>query len=401
MAFSAKTKGRCWMVTVQVANMEKSGLTKEQYENPEYLADYLCELWEASGKGRKAGVAVCVSLQGLYHAHIACYGNTTTLKKVSDIFFQSHVEPQLGGKAELQAYLLKEGKYAEKGEQVLCHKGMENIGEPQQGKRSDLDEIEELLNSGATPEEIFETAFRYRKYEKMVKAAYLARRIKETPRIKKMWNEWHWGQPGTGKTYTYIELEEAHPGEVYLCSDYANFGSSGGGFDMYASDPKKYIVLDEFRGEEMRYKQLLSILDIYSRSQLHCRYQNVYALWESVIICSVFPPEQVYSFMVENTKKSVDSIQQLLRRLNVIVYHYINRDGKYRAFKMPASEYIDAKDMVERAREYEKIADEVEAMEKTLENIEEIETQVSMDEFKETWGAVEVTEKPQDGKRKE
>lgn len=69
------------MVTFQIANMEKSGLTKEQYENPEYLADYLCELWENSGKGRKAGVAVCVSLQGLYHAHIAAYGNTTTLKK--------------------------------------------------------------------------------------------------------------------------------------------------------------------------------------------------------------------------------------------------------------------------------------------------------------------------------
>lgn len=68
---------------------------------------------------------------------------------------------------------------------------------------------------------------------------------------------------------------------------------------------------------------------------------------------------------------------------------------------MPASEYIDAKDMVERAREYEKIADEVEAMEKTLESIEEIETQVSLDEFKEAWGAVEVTDKPKDGKRKE
>jgi len=173
MAFSTKTKGRCWMVTVQVANMEKAGLTKEQYEDPDYLADYLCELWEASGKNRKAGVAVCVSLRGLYHAHIACYGNTTTLKKVSDIFFQSHVEPQLGGKSELRAYLLKEGEYAEKGEQVLCHKGIENIAEPQQGNRSDLDEIEELLNSGATPDEIFEAAFRYRKYEKMIKAAYL------------------------------------------------------------------------------------------------------------------------------------------------------------------------------------------------------------------------------------
>lgn len=90
--------------------------------------------------------------------------------------------------------------------------------------------------------------------------------------------------------------------------------------------------------------------------------------------------------MVDDTQKNVDSIQQLLRRLNVIVYHYINKDGKYRAFKMPASEYVDAKDMVDRAREYEKIADEVEA----LENLEETETQMSLDEFKEAWGAEEV-----------
>lgn len=50
------------MVTFQIANMEKSGLTKKEYENPEYLADYICSLWENSGKGRKAGVVVCVSL---------------------------------------------------------------------------------------------------------------------------------------------------------------------------------------------------------------------------------------------------------------------------------------------------------------------------------------------------
>ena len=139
------------------------------------------------------------------------------------------------------------------------------------------------------------------------------------------------------------------------------------------------------------------MLDVYSRNQQHCRYQNVYNLWESVIICSVFPPEQVYSFMVDDDKKkSVDSIQQLLRRLKVIVYHYINKDGKYRAFKMPASDYIDAKDMVERARDYEKKADEVEAMEKTLENLEETATQMSPDEFKDAFGLVEVVDKPED-----
>lgn len=33
--------------------------------------------------------------------------------------YQSHVEPQLGGKKELTAYLLKQGKYAEKNEKIL------------------------------------------------------------------------------------------------------------------------------------------------------------------------------------------------------------------------------------------------------------------------------------------
>lgn len=396
MAFSAKTKGRCWMVTVQVTNMEKLGLTKEQYENPEYLADYLCELWETSGTGRKAGVAVCVSLNGLYHAHMACYGNTTTLKKVSDIFSQSHVEPQLGGKEALKSYLLKEGEYAEKGEQVLCHKGMENIEGPQQGNRSDLDAIEDLLNSGATPEEIFETAFRYRKYEKMIRADYLARRIKETPLIKEMWNEYHWGKSGTGKTYTYIKLAEKHPDNVYLCNDYSNSGSSGGGFDFYANNPTEIVVLDEFKGN-IPYAQLLSLLDKYSRNQSHCRYQNIYNLWTSVIICSIFPPEQVYSFMVDETKKNVDTKQQFFRRLNIIVYHYINKDGKYRTFSMPACDYVNANDMIKRARECEKDADALEELEK-LENLGKTSTQMSLEEFKEAFGLVEGTDKPEDSK---
>lgn len=49
-------------------------------------------------------------------------------------------------------------------------------------------------------------------------------------------------------------------------------------------DPARIIVLDEFRGQ-MSYSQLLAILDVYSRNQIHCRYQNVRALWEKVYIC--------------------------------------------------------------------------------------------------------------------
>lgn len=386
LAFSPNTRGRCWMGTIHIENMIKAGLTKEQYENPEYMADFFISLWENSGKGRKAGIAVCVSSDGCYHGHIACYGNTTTLRKVADILFQSHIEPQLGSKEQLKKYILKEGNYEEKGEKVLFSKGLDAV-QDNQGKRSDLDIIEEMLNNGATPEEIFETSFRYRKYEKMIKADYLARRIKETPLVKEMWNEYHWGRSGTGKTYTYVKMCEKFPDEVYLCNDYANSGASGGGFDFYSSNPAKIIVLDEFRGN-IPYNQFLSLLDVYSRNQQHCRYQNTYNLWTSVIICSIYPPEKAYSFMVDETQKSVDSIQQLMRRLNVIVYHYINKEGKYRSFRMPAQEYIDASDMVERAREYEKIADEVEVLDDVIDN----DGAMSLEEFMKKWDATEVKE---------
>ena len=42
-----------------------------------------------------------------------------------------------------------------------------------QGKRSDLEEIEEMLLKGMTPQEILDKSFRYYKYEKMILHAYM------------------------------------------------------------------------------------------------------------------------------------------------------------------------------------------------------------------------------------
>lgn len=388
MSFSPDTVGRSWFVTVQIKNMIKAGLKEEQYMNYEFLADFLIKLWENSGKARKAGLAICKSEKGLYHVHIACYGNSTTLKNVSNIFFQAHVEPVLG-KAQLKEYILKEGKYVEKGEEVLYSKNIEII-EENQGKRSDLEEIERLLSSGMTPEEIYEVSFRYRKFEKMIKAAYLSKRIKETPLMKEMWNEYHWGRSGSGKTYTYIKLcEKYSPEEVYMCNDYANSGSSGGGFDFYTNNPAKIVVLDEFRGN-IPYNQFLSLLDVYSRNQQHCRFQNTYNLWESVIICSIYPPEKVYSFMVEETQKSVDSIQQLMRRLNVIIYHYVV-NGEYKTFSMPASEYISAEDMMNKAKANELVSTELEQIKKS-----DSDAVMDMELLEKEWGAKVVIDSKED-----
>ncbi len=367
MAFSLDNRSRSWLVTVQVANMEKAGLSKENYEDPDFLANFLIEIWAKSGSGREAGVAVCVSANGLYHAHVACYGNTTTLKRVAEIFFDSHVEPQLGGKSELKCYLEKSGKYEEKGEHVLLTKGLDIIKD-KQGKRNDLEEIQSMLENGSTPNEIFAENFRYRKYEKMIKADYLQRRIKKTPLIKEMHNEYHFGDSGTGKTYVYIKkCEEYSEEEVYLCNDYSNSRGSAGGFDFYANNAAKVIVLDEFRGE-IPYSQMLSILDVYSRNQQHCRFQNVYALWTSVIICSILSPEQVYFNMVDQIQRSRDTFKQFIRRFEIIVYHYINKDGEYKSYSMPASEYKGSDDIIQRALKIEYLNKEWGAKEVRREN---------------------------------
>lgn len=46
MPFAPNTRSRSWMVTIQVANMENAGLTKEEYENAELLANFMIETWE-------------------------------------------------------------------------------------------------------------------------------------------------------------------------------------------------------------------------------------------------------------------------------------------------------------------------------------------------------------------
>ena len=354
--FSSETKSRCWIVTIQEENMKKAGLSEEEYKNPQELAFTFINKWVTSGKGREAGIAVCLSESGCYHAHMACYGNTTTLHNVAKILYDSHTEPQVGRKEQLKAYILKEGKYEEKNEKILYSEGLDCI-QDNQGHRSDIDEISDMLESGLTPSQIFEENFRYRKYEKMIQGAFLDKRIKDTPIVKEMHNEFHFGKSGTGKTHVYIEkCRELSPDEVYLCSDY-----SSGGFDFYKDNPAKILILDEYRGQ-LSYENFLGIFDVYSRRQQHCRYGNTYALWTQVLVCTVLSPEEVYHNMVDNNKNS-DTFEQMMRRLDVIVYHYKYK-GEYKTYEVLASEYPGKDRMIEQAMSLQKFQDDIECAKK-------------------------------------
>lgn len=339
MSFSTTTTGRAWMSTIQIANMQKAGLTEDQYMNCEYVADYFISLWVNSGKGRTAAISVCKSENGCYHCHMALYGNLTTLKKVSELLFDSHVEPQLGGKKELQSYLLKEPPYEEKREKVLYTKGIENI-QDRQGKRSDLDEIQLMIDAGMKPNEIMCQDIKYRKHEKIIKDAYFAKRINETPTYREVKVVWHTGESGTGKTYTYLDLVNTYGEDsVYLMSDY-----SSGGFDLYMGE--EILFMDEYKGG-LNYQTLLDYLEGYKK-QIHCRYANGYALWTEVHITSIYPPEEVYDLMMHNINRKRDSIDQLIKRIDTIIYHYKNSND-YCQYEMPSQRYINYDDLKQRA----------------------------------------------------
>lgn len=45
----------------------------------------------------------------------------------------------------------------------------------------------------------------------------------------------------------------------------------------------------------------------------------------------------------------LDTMKQLFRRINFVIYHFIDEDGKYREFQQPMKEYSDYETLKELA----------------------------------------------------
>lgn len=354
MGFSANYKARAWMVTVQEKNCQN--LEIQEYKAPEVLAKTLTNIWESSSKkgDRVCAVSVCRSANGLYHAHIAAYGNSTTLNCVAKVFGNAHVEPQLGGKEALKGYILKEGKYEEKGEEVLYSLGIENVQDVQ-GNRTDLDVIKEMILEGSSPQEIFDTNIRFRKYEKMILSEYIAKRIKDAPMMKQMYCEWHCGESGSGKSYLFVKLCEKYGrNNIYFLNDMQN-----GGLDLYMEKgAPRILFIDEVKPADVTYRQMLMLTDVYSDAQTHSRFHNTINLWEKVYVTSVYGIREFYNELVSTDKRDVESFEQLQRRFHKVVYHY-KKNNEYKTYEQMREEgysYLsilkDRVDKIERRDEF-------------------------------------------------
>lgn len=300
-------------------------------DDPVECCQKLRDEWITDYPTRSGAWAYCVSAEGLKHVHMVLEDSKAMrFSAIKSTYAHGmHFEATKGSKAEAEGYIKKIGKWQEKGEQVLH---VETYGEIRgnQGARNDLGKIEELILEGKTPREIMEQSFGYRKYEKMIRDAFFAKRSKETPPFRNVEVTWHVGESGSGKSYNYVKLcEEIGEDKVYLLTDYEN-----GGFDGYCAEP--VLFMDEFKGN-MRFQLLLNYLDGY-KVQVHARYSNGMALWDKVHITSVYPPEEVYKNMVDSSVRALDSVAQLKRRIDNIVYHWKDGD-EYREYSMTMKDY--------------------------------------------------------------
>lgn len=274
----------------------------------------------SNNEERTGAWAYCISDKGLHHVHmVLCNSRAMRWSKVKKAYCQGmNFSSTKGTKKEADDYINKRGKFAEKGEtivDIIYH------GEicSNQGHRSDLDRIQELLDEGKTPNEIISMSVRYARLQKCIIAYYNAKKSKEVPVIRDVKVHWFFGGTGCGKSYEYVNLCNKY-GENEVCriTDYDPKYL----FDSYNAE--KVVFFDDFRGYS--WKRFLNFIDVYKINDLPSRYRGKTSCYNEVYITSPLLPHEVYDYQYK--QGGHDGIEQLMRRITDITYYYKNQ-GKY------------------------------------------------------------------------
>lgn len=254
-----------------------------------------------------------------------------------------HLEIMKGNRKSVYDYIKKNYPYEEKDEKVICitYAGLidENSKFSLTSKNKVMNRIEELIEAGVKPNDIFDEDIRLRKEELLIKKAYFAKCAKEIGAYRKVEVYWCIGKSSSGKTREYERLCQSG-NEVYFFSDFSSKGV--GGMDQYAGED--ILFIDNLKPKSLPYGFLLTLLDDYVK-WIRCRYTSVLAIWNKVYITTLFTPESVYAGMVDIADREKDSIDQLLRRIDKYVYYYVDEE-EYKTLEIDALNYTNYQDLV-------------------------------------------------------
>lgn len=122
---------------------------------------------------------------------------------------------------------------------------------------------------------------------------------------------WFFGPTGTGKSRTVkkvvgdkVKKGEIKPDEITIINCFTSNGFAIGMINFKS----KILILDEFRGDSIKFNELLKIID---GTTINIKGSEMYLHLEDIYITSCYSPSEVYKNLGQS-----DSIKQLYRRLN-------------------------------------------------------------------------------------
>lgn len=215
------------------------------------------------------------------HTHVfVCFDSAVRFSTLKKHFPTAHIEAAKGTASQNIDYIRKSGKWADSDKSETTVDGsFEEIGirpNDNKGKRSDLQELYELIEAGYSNSEIiqYNTDF-ILMIEKIdrIRTDILQNKYRGTRRLD-LEVTYVFGVTGSGKTRNILDTYGDE--NIYRVTDYLH------PFDSYACEP--IIVFEEFRST-LPLWEMLNYLDIYPVT-LKARYANKYACYTKVFICT-------------------------------------------------------------------------------------------------------------------
>lgn len=329
-----KHKSRKWLITInnpqdKNISFEKiKEIIKSKYQN----IIYFCYCQEI---GRETHTV---------HIHIFLYSKSPLSGNSLIKTFQGcHLDPANGTCEQNRAYIYKIGKWENTEKEDTRIEGMQfESGEcpvEKPGRRSDLEELKNLLLEGKTNGEIYNINASYMRYASTldrVRQDLIYTKYKNEPRFVEV--EYVHGKTGTGKTRTI--MEKYGYANVYRVTDYTH------PFDGY--EGQDVIIFEEFRSS-LKIQDMLNYLDIYP-VVLPCRYNNKQACFHKIYICTNWTLDQQYESVQQEYKETWNAF---LRRIHTIrdyeddgIYYYkqgIDEYGEINYFTEDGQKYLEYK----------------------------------------------------------
>lgn len=231
--------------------------------------------------GREVGESGTPHLQGLIY-----FENAISFNSIKKKIPRAHIEVTIDNQASI-VYCKKGGDFYEYGEP------------PTPGKRTDIEEIREDLEAGATMRTVIQKA----RSMPSIKYAETYFKYFEKPRNWKPTVTWFHGPTGSGKSRrAFEECEKLDDEETYVAM------STGRWFEGYDGHSK--VIIDDMRKDFMKFHELLRLLDRYAM-RVECKGGSRQFVAKHIYITSCYHPEELF--------ETREDVKQLTRRIDNIL----------------------------------------------------------------------------------